>query len=140
MICHNERPRYAFLMTFGARLKQARVDMEMSGAALGKRLTSDVTRQTVSHWEKNRTKPDVDQLIELCAVLKVSADYLLLGEMKKLSPEARKIAGWFDDLSKVDRDKWFALLEVTLRPPIDQERVSEATPERPRTDFTPINR
>ena len=37
-----------------------------------------VTEGSVRHWEKGRTEPDIDTLLKLCKILKVSIEELLL--------------------------------------------------------------
>lgn len=69
-------------VSFGERLRLARTRKGLSGAALGALINPDdpVTRQNVSHWETDRHTPSLAQFAQLCAILEVSADWLLLGE------------------------------------------------------------
>ena len=54
--------------------KQAGLSQEQLGEQLG------VSRQAVSKWESGQANPDVDYLTRMCALLGVSADWLLLGK------------------------------------------------------------
>lgn len=66
-------------MGFGERLRTARKAKRLSGEALGKMLDPQVSKQSISHWEKGEHPPDVNQVQQLCAALGVSADDLILG-------------------------------------------------------------
>lgn len=45
---------------------------------MGARLS--VSRQAVSKWESGQAVPDIANIIAMCALFKVSADYLLMGK------------------------------------------------------------
>lgn len=64
--------RYAII---GIRLKELRTEKKLSQAQLGERLS--VSQDTVSLWEKSKSLPPVEAIIELAALFEVSADYLL---------------------------------------------------------------
>ena len=40
----------------------------------------DVTRQSVSKWEGGQSVPDIQKILQLSAIFKVSTDYLLKDE------------------------------------------------------------
>jgi ribosome-binding protein aMBF1 (putative translation factor) len=69
-------------VSFGQRLRLARTRKGLSGAALGALINPEdpITRQNVSHWETDRHTPSLTQFAQLCELLDVSADWLLLGE------------------------------------------------------------
>lgn len=60
---------------FGERLKTLREDAGLYQKELGDVL--NVTSQTISGWEINRTKPDYDMLKKIANYFGVSIDYLL---------------------------------------------------------------
>lgn len=74
--------------------KKAGYSQEILAEMLG------VSRQAVSKWESGQGKPEIDNVIKLTEIYKVSADYILLGienksvthasEKKELNPETRK--------------------------------------------------
>lgn len=59
-------------MTFGERLMSLRRARGLSQEALGDML--DVTRQTVSKWERGDSTPELEKLVELSRIFGVSLD------------------------------------------------------------------
>ena len=57
-------------MTFGERLMDLRKSRGLSQEELGGMI--DVTRQTVSKWERDESTPDLDRLVELAGVFEIS--------------------------------------------------------------------
>ncbi len=62
-------------MTFGEKLKSARLESGLRQSDLAKKL--ETTGNTVSNWETNLCKPDLDTLSRICNVLHVNASYFL---------------------------------------------------------------
>lgn len=65
-------------MSLGERIALARKQAGLSQEQLGDRL--GVSRQAVSKWESDQTNPDVAYVAQMCRLLGVSSDWLLLGE------------------------------------------------------------
>ena len=59
-------------MKFGDKLYKLRRQKGLSQEELGEKL--EVTRQTISKWELNQSKPDTDKMKELCEFFSVSID------------------------------------------------------------------
>ena len=62
-------------MTFGEKLKIARTDAGLKQAELAKQLHT--TGNTISNWENNVSKPDLDLLASICGVLNVKASIFI---------------------------------------------------------------
>lgn len=62
----------------GERIGTLRKAMGMSQEQLAELL--HVTRQTISKWEANKSVPDIDYLIKLGEIFRVSLDYLIAGK------------------------------------------------------------
>ena len=62
-------------MTFGEKLKNARLEAGYTQEELASRLT--ISRAAIAKWESDRGMPDVANLQALAVVLNVSIDYLL---------------------------------------------------------------
>ncbi len=61
--------------TMGEKIKLLRKGLKLSQTELAERL--NVSQDTVSLWENNKSKPDADTIIKLCKIFDTSADYLL---------------------------------------------------------------
>jgi len=60
-------------MTFGEKLKKARINIGMKQSELAKVLKT--TNTTISNWENNVSRPDVDTVAYICGALQVKASY-----------------------------------------------------------------
>ena len=58
---------------FGDKLKKARISAKLKQSDLAKIL--DTTNTTISNWENNVSKPDVDTIEYICGALNVPASY-----------------------------------------------------------------
>lgn len=76
-------------MTLNERIALARKQAGLSQEQLGERL--GVSRQAVSKWESGQTNPDVTYVAQMCQLLGVSSDWLLLGgeAARQCAPEDR---------------------------------------------------
>ena len=63
------------MATYSERIKELRTQMHWSQQDLADRL--DLSKQTISQYERGVRKPDQDNLIALCDIFNVSTDYLL---------------------------------------------------------------
>lgn len=62
-------------MTFGEKLKIARTEAGLKQSELAKKLNT--TGNTISNWENNVSKPDLDTLSYICGILHVNASFFL---------------------------------------------------------------
>lgn len=67
-------------------LSRARKARGLIQTTLGAAMSPPVSLTTISLWEKDKRRPDADQLRELCRVLHVSADVLLERAPFQLGP------------------------------------------------------
>ncbi len=89
-------------MTIGNRISTLRKQMKYSQEYVAERL--NVSRQAVSKWEKDISKPDTDNIIQLAELLNTNVDYILTGNIipltnnkeqkKKTSKQKKKILAW----------------------------------------------
>lgn len=68
-------------MTMGERIAAKRKQKGFTQEYLAEKL--GISRQSVSKWEKNVTKPDTANLMRLCDLLDTDAGYLLTGQGDK---------------------------------------------------------
>ena len=62
-------------MTIGQKITHLRINAKMNQEQLAK--TLKVTRQSISKWEMDTVSPQIDKVLELCKLFKVTADELL---------------------------------------------------------------
>lgn len=74
------------MSNFATRLREARLVAGLTQEELGFAL--DVTKSSVSSWEKNREFPSYRFLAQLPALLNVSLDHLVNGETSQASERA----------------------------------------------------
>ncbi|GGI62446.1 helix-turn-helix transcriptional regulator [Limosilactobacillus caviae] len=65
-------------MEFGNYIKEQRNNLGFTQAEIAEKL--HVTRQTISNWEKGKSYPDLDTLVKISDIYKVSIDSLLKGD------------------------------------------------------------
>ena len=108
-------------MTFGEKLKKARIEMGYTQEELADILT--VSRAAVAKWESDRGMPEVTNLKVIAETLNVSVDYLLDdGSELDLSVTKKAI-----DLSKFgDTGKLSRLKKVDIKEKIVREEYPDA--------------
>lgn len=62
-------------MNIGKTIKELRKECSMSQTELANKLF--ISQDTVSLWERGKSNPDIEMLIELTKIFNVSSDYLL---------------------------------------------------------------
>lgn len=70
---------------FAKQLKTYRQARQLSQEALAKQLL--ISRQSISKWENGDATPDMENLVKLSEILKVSLDELVKGEKSVLGKE-----------------------------------------------------
>lgn len=88
-------------MTLGERIALARKQAGLSQEQLGDKL--GVSRQAVSKWESDQTNPDVAYVAQMCRLLGVSSDWLLLGEESAQLEAPERCPGCQTIVSGLDR-------------------------------------
>lgn len=66
----------------GNKLKSARTESKMTQETVAEAL--NVSRQTISNWENNKSYPDIVSVIKLSDLYRISLDELLKGDEKML--------------------------------------------------------
>ena len=68
-------------MSLGERLYELRKDKKLSQEEVADKL--NVTRQTVSKWETDESKPDFDKIVPICELFEISSEELLTGKKEE---------------------------------------------------------
>ncbi len=72
-------------MSLGERLYELRKKKGLSQEEVAERL--NVTRQSVSKWETDESKPDFDKIIPICELFEISSNELLSGTKEEKEEE-----------------------------------------------------
>lgn len=88
-------------MSLGERVALARKQAGLSQEQLGDKL--GVSRQAISKWESDQTNPDVAYVAQMCRLLGVSSDWLLLGEDSAQSAAPERCPGCQAIVSGLDQ-------------------------------------
>ena len=69
-------------MELGNRLKELRKQQNINQDELAEKLF--VSRQTISNWENDKSYPDIQSVLLISEIFKVSVDQLLKGDVEKM--------------------------------------------------------
>ncbi len=69
-------------MEIGKKLKDARIKAKFTQEEIAEEL--NVSRQTISNWENEKSYPDIISVIELSSLYSISLDDLLKGDEKMI--------------------------------------------------------
>ncbi len=67
--------------TIGSRIKALRKEKNISQDELA--FSLQISRQTISKWENDNVKPDIDSINLLCSYFNVTSDFLINGNTSK---------------------------------------------------------
>ena len=65
-------------MTLSERINLLCKENEITGKELGEKL--GLKKSPLTDWKNQKSKPTVDQIITMCEIFAISADYLLFGK------------------------------------------------------------
>jgi len=87
-------------MDIGNKLKKLRIDNNLTQESVSEKL--NISRQTLSNWENNKSYPDILNVIELSNIYKISLDDLIKDDQKLVNylNESTDIVKSKDRLSK----------------------------------------
>ena len=105
--------------TIGGRIKKKRKEFKMSQMELAGLL--NIKQNTLSKYEANKVKPNIDLFEDMAKVLETDPKYLAFGE-DKLNPfiqkviiEARKIEGSITQEATLESIRSYARLDEKIR-------------------------
>ncbi len=78
------------MMRFEEKIVDLRKQKGLSQEELAEQL--GVSRQAVSRWELGQTLPDIPNLLQLCELFEVSADYLVKDEVADIQSSSEQVA------------------------------------------------
>lgn len=108
-------------MTFGEKLKIARTEAGLKQTELARQLNT--TGNTISNWENNVSKPDLDTLSYICGILHVNASFFLQPTLPEdeVSITELKIIKKYRDLDAHGRE----MVDFTLEKEYERSKALE---------------
>ena len=109
-------------MDFGDKLKQYRIKEGLSQEQLAEKI--GVSRQAITKWETKRGRPDVENMIILAELFKLTLDELVLEEVKK--QEEKPVVFESETVYDIDTEKHFDInlggaRKVTIKTGVDEK-------------------
>lgn len=100
-------------MELGKQIKKYRSEKKLSQDALAEKIY--VSRQTISNWENSKSYPDVNSLVLLSEVFKVSLDQLIKGDVEIMKEQISK-----EDQKEFEQLSWIftVMFLATLITPV----------------------
>lgn len=83
-------------MELGKQIKMYRLENKLSQEELADRIY--VSRQTISNWENDKSYPDINSLVLLSEVFKISLDSLIKGDIETMKDVIQK-----EEVDKMNR-------------------------------------
>ena len=98
-------------MDFGNKLKEMRTNQGLSQEQLAEKI--GVSRQAITKWETNRGLPDVENMVILAEIFKMTLDELVLQEKKLQEKKAMLFAS--ETVYDIDCQKHFDINMGSVR-------------------------
>lgn len=99
-------------MTFGEKIKTARISKHYTQRQLAELINAK--HNSISDWEKDKSKPDMDTVELICGVLDLSPGYLM--DSVKTSTPSSELSDTYTELielySKLSEDSQKAIMQI----------------------------
>lgn len=99
-------------MTFGEKIKTARISKHYTQRQLAELINAK--HNSISDWEKDKSKPDMDTVELICGVLDLSPGYLM--DSVKTSVPNSELSDTYTELielySKLSEDSQKAIMQI----------------------------
>ena len=112
------------MLTFGEKLKQARISKKLTQKQLSEKL--DVSNTVISNWEKNINRPDVDILEVMCGILDIEPNSLFNVKNNNNSTYSLVEKKLVSDYRKLD-DHSKEVVQVVISKELERNIPSEQT-------------
>ena len=94
------------------RIIQKSQEIGLNGNDIGKLL--GLTKSPLTDWKNGHSVPTTKQIIKLCEIFAVSADYLLFGTTNGLSAKENELITNYQKLSDADKQEILNILEYKI--------------------------
>jgi transcriptional regulator with XRE-family HTH domain len=104
------------------RIIQKTQEMGLNGNEIGKLL--GLKKSPLTDWKNGKSFPTTEQIIKLCEIFAVSADYILFGNTHCLSNDESILITNFQKLSAVDKQEILNIIEYKIYKSEEKETLS----------------
>ena len=86
----------------------------LTGNEFGKKL--NLKKSPLTDWKNQKSKPTLEQIMKMCEIFAISADYLLFGTTGSIlnAPETQLLAK-YRNLADDDREEILAIMDLKLQ-------------------------
>lgn len=102
--------------------------MGLTGNEIGKLL--GLKKSPLTDWKNGKSFPTTEQIIKLCEIFAVSADYILFGSTYCLSNDENILITNFQKLSAVDKQEILNIIEYKIYKSEEKEILSHSNKNR----------
>lgn len=95
-----------------ARIMLKAQEMNLNGKEIGKLL--GLKKSPLTDWKNGQSIPTTEQIIRLCDIFAVSADYLLFGNTNFLTDDENILITNYQKLSDADKQEILNILEYKI--------------------------
>lgn len=110
------------------RIIQKAQEMGLTGNEIGKLL--GLKKSPLTDWKNGKSFPTTEQIIKLCEIFAVSADYILFGSTNCLSNDENILITNFQKLSAVDKQEVLNIIEYKIYKSEEKEILSHSNKNR----------
>ncbi len=104
------------------RIIQKAQETGLNGNEIGKLL--GLKKSPLTDWKNGKSFPTTEQIIKLCEIFAVSADYILFGNTHSLSDDESTLITNFQKLSAVDKQEILNIIEYKIYKSEEKEKLS----------------
>lgn len=106
------------------RIIQKTQENGLSGNEIGKLL--GLKKSPLTDWKNGKSFPTTEQIVRLCEIFAVSADYLLFGTVHCLSNDENILITNFQKLSDTDKQEILNIIEYKIYKSEEKEILSHS--------------
>ncbi|MDE6014482.1 MAG: helix-turn-helix transcriptional regulator [Acetatifactor sp.] len=97
-----------------ARISAECTKIGITGNEFGKKL--DLKKSPLTDWKNKKSKPTLEQVIKMCEIFAISADYLLFGIVGNiLNTSETQMLSKYRNLTEDDQEEILAIINLKLQ-------------------------
>lgn len=97
-----------------ARISAECAKIGITGNEFGKKL--DLKKSPLTDWKNKKSRPTLEQVVKMCEIFAISADYLLFGIVGNiLNASETQMLSKYRDLTENDQEEILAIMNLKLQ-------------------------